>query len=92
MHANASRVLALPVELAVGMREQMLLIAMLGAAGQRDFAQVLALDARYGGALPREDELGRGRRLLVAWASAGGRGPRRRAGAGPRRPVCAGTR
>jgi predicted membrane-bound spermidine synthase len=73
MHANASRVLALPVELAVGMREQMLLIAMLGAAGQRDFAQVLALDARYGGALPREDELGRVRRFLVAWASAGGR-------------------
>jgi hypothetical protein len=68
MRANAVEVLELDAGLAAGMREQMLVIAMLGAAGERDMPGLRALDRRYGGALPLDDEMGRVRQFLLAWS------------------------
>jgi hypothetical protein len=53
----------------------MLVIAMTGAAGEHDFAALRALDRRYGGAFPRDDELGRVRRFLLAWSEAAAAAP-----------------
>ncbi|MEO8161039.1 MAG: hypothetical protein ABI588_06440, partial [Arenimonas sp.] len=69
MHSLGREVLALHVGLATQMREQMLVIAMAGAAGDHDFAQVAALDRKFGGALPTDDESAQVRRFLVAWAA-----------------------
>jgi hypothetical protein len=68
MQTTAEVVLNLKAGVAVEMREQMLLIAMAGAAGKRDFDQVRRFDRRYGSGLPSDDDYARVRRLLVAWA------------------------
>jgi hypothetical protein len=68
MQTTAEAVLNLKTGVAAEMREQMLLIAMAGAAGQRDFGKVREFDRRFGAALPRDDDYGRVRRLVAAWA------------------------
>jgi spermidine synthase len=50
------------------MREQMLVIALSGAAGQGDRAGMLALQSKYGRAIPASDSYGLVRRFLLAWA------------------------
>jgi hypothetical protein len=69
MREKAMAVLALDAGLAPELRHQMLLIAMSGAAGQRDRGAILRLDRRFGASMPDDDNLGRVRRFLVAWAS-----------------------
>jgi spermidine synthase len=69
MRATGSAVLEMPGGVPAMMREQMLLIAMSGAAGQRDYASVLALDARYGHGLDGEGQGAQVRRFLRAWAT-----------------------
>jgi hypothetical protein len=69
MREKAMAVLALDAGLAPELRHQMLLIAMAGAAGQRDRVAILRLDRRFGASMPDDDNLGRVRRFLVAWAS-----------------------
>jgi hypothetical protein len=68
MHAHARAVLELRGELAPELRQQMLAIAMAGAAGAGDLAAVAELDRRHGAAMPQDDEHAGVRRFLVAWA------------------------
>jgi spermidine synthase len=67
MQRHASEVLAMPLAWPPEVREQMLLIGMTGAAARGDYAAARALDARYGPALPRDDENARLRRFVLAW-------------------------
>jgi len=68
MRTAGNAALALDAGLDVDLRQQLLVIAMAGAAGERDMAAVRALDAKYGGAMPRDDDMAQVRRFLVAWA------------------------
>jgi hypothetical protein len=67
MRRHAVEVLQMHVGLSVEMRQQMLLIAMLGAAGQRDRAAIHALDHQFGGDLPHDATYYPLRRFLLAW-------------------------
>jgi predicted membrane-bound spermidine synthase len=69
MRTRATAVLALPVALPAMMREQMLAIAMSGAAAQHDYAAVVALDKQFGRGLPTHGEAATVRRFLVTWAT-----------------------
>jgi hypothetical protein len=71
MRARALAVLGLRAPLALELRQQMLAIAMCGAAGQRDYPAVLAFARQYGGAFPPDDDYARIRSFLVAWAQPG---------------------
>ena len=63
------QVLALPKEsLSPLLREQMLLIAMLGALGTDDRAAVFALDKRWGAEVNHGPEFTPLRSYLMAWA------------------------
>jgi predicted membrane-bound spermidine synthase len=70
MRARAVAVLGLDAGLAPELREQMLVIAMSGAAGQKDRDGVRVLERRFGGALPAGDRYADLRRFLLAWADA----------------------
>jgi predicted membrane-bound spermidine synthase len=68
MRADATAVLAGDGNLlSVEMRQQMLLIAMLGAAGQRNRDALHALDRQYGERLPHDATYYPLRRFLLAW-------------------------
>ena len=69
MRQTAERVLA-QEELAIGpeMREQMLVLAMLGALGDGDPQSVARIDETWGKGLPSSRELGPIRAFLRAWA------------------------
>lgn len=69
MRIQAERVLALPKEsISPRVREQMLIIAMLGALGTDDRAAVPALDERWGKTLTRTREFVPISSYLLAWA------------------------
>jgi len=67
MRRFATAVLDRPASLSVEMRQQMLLIAMLGAAGQRDRKAMHGYDRQYGGELPHDATYYPLRRFLLAW-------------------------
>jgi spermidine synthase len=72
MRANATQVLAdATAPIAPQMREQMLVIALAGAAGQGDRPGMLALQSKYGRAIPASDTYDLVRRFLLAWAQPG---------------------
>jgi hypothetical protein len=68
MRARATAVLELSSKPAAEMRAQMLLIGMAGAAGQRDYAAMQALAAKYGEGLAQDDVYADVRRFLLAWS------------------------
>lgn len=69
MRLHAEQVLALPeASLSPLLREQMLVIAMLGAIGTDDRAAVFALDRRWGAGVNHGRELTPVRSYLMAWA------------------------
>lgn len=69
MRANAEKVLSLPADsLSPLLREQMLVIAMLGALGVDDKAAVPALDAKWGATLRGAGQHRPTRSYLLAWA------------------------
>jgi spermidine synthase len=69
MRAHATAVLAdATAPIAPRMREQMLVIALCGAAGQGDRAGMLALQAKFGRSIPASDNYALVRRFLLAWA------------------------
>jgi spermidine synthase len=67
MQALATAVLDSDADFAPELREQMLTIAMTGAAGRRDRAAVDALASKYGPSMPQDNPQARVRRFLVAW-------------------------
>jgi predicted membrane-bound spermidine synthase len=67
MRAAGTDALALDVGLSADMRRQMLLIAMIGAAGEGDAAGVRALDRRFGAGLEGDADYELLRRFLLAW-------------------------
>jgi len=72
MRAAAERVLELPTEvLSPLVREQMLVIAQLGALGQGEGVAVEELDARWGKTVARTRTLASIRSYLLAWADGG---------------------
>ncbi len=72
MRAHAETVLALPASnFSPRMREQMLVIAMLGALGTGDPEAVPKLDSRWGPTLRGGGELRPIRSYLLAWAGGG---------------------
>ncbi|KAF1721387.1 spermine synthase [Pseudoxanthomonas wuyuanensis] len=81
MRQTGEAVLQLPDSLPVKMQEQALLIAQLGAIGQRDFAAVESLHQGYGVALPHSERLRLVRHLIRVWAL-----DRRQPGAGKPQP------
>jgi hypothetical protein len=68
MHAHARAVLESRADFAPALRQQMLTMAMSGAAGAGDRAAVVALDRAFGGAFPDTGDDAEVRRFLVAWA------------------------
>jgi hypothetical protein len=72
MRANAEAVLKLgkASPLPVQMREQMLSIAMTGAAAQQDLAAVPALATEYGKGLAQDGDAAEVRHFLLAWSRA----------------------
>jgi hypothetical protein len=66
MRLRAEAVLQLDAGLAPELREQMLVIAMTGAAGQHDRRALLDLDRRYGAGMPPDDRYAQLRRFLLA--------------------------
>jgi predicted membrane-bound spermidine synthase len=69
MRERAEAVLALDRSgLSDSLREQMLVIAMAGAAGQRNYASMRALDARFAPTLRDAHDFADVRRFLLAWA------------------------
>jgi spermidine synthase len=69
MHTSAEQVLALPDKsLSPLMREQMLVIATLGALGTDDKAEAISLDKRWGASLGGAAEFMSIRGYLLAWA------------------------
>lgn len=72
MRRTADAVLALPPEdLAPRLREQMLVLSMLGALGTGDGAAVPALEARWGPGVGQSPEWTPLRAYLLAWADGG---------------------
>jgi spermidine synthase len=70
MRVNAEAVLTLPgASLSPDLREQMLVLAMLGALGTDDKAAVAMLDARWGPTLGNANSFASIRRYLLAWAA-----------------------
>jgi hypothetical protein len=69
MHARARAVLGLRAGLAPAMREQMLTLAMAGAAGEGDRPAVRALEREFATAFPVTGEQAVVRRFLLAWAA-----------------------
>jgi predicted membrane-bound spermidine synthase len=69
MQSGATAVLDLPVALPPEMREQMLAIAMSGAAGRRDYPAMVALERKYGRGLDDTGDAASVRRFLLAWAT-----------------------
>lgn len=72
MQAAAQRVLEIqPKALSPVLREQMLVIAMLGALGSNDFAAAGALDQKWGPTLRAAGQHRVTRSFLLAWADGG---------------------
>ena len=72
MRANAEDVLRLPADvLSPLIREQMLVIAQLGALGEGDRAAVNELDEQWGGTVARTSNFVPIRSYLLAWADSG---------------------
>ena len=63
----AAAVLELQADLAPELRQQMLTIAMAGAAANGDRAAVESLERRFGRAFSRHDPHGKVRRFIAAW-------------------------
>ncbi|TWT17272.1 spermine synthase [Luteimonas marina] len=69
MRLSAEKVLALPVDsLSPNLREQMLVIAMLGALAENDNAAVAKLDEKWGATLKGAGQHRPTRSYLLAWA------------------------
>jgi predicted membrane-bound spermidine synthase len=67
MQSRARAVLALDAPLALEMRQQMLTIAMTGAAARHDRQAVVALEREFGRDLPAQDDYALVRRFLAAF-------------------------
>jgi hypothetical protein len=75
MRARGIQVLDLRASVPEAMREQMLLIAMSGAAGQRDYVAMQALANKYAGGMAQDGDSARTRRFLLYWARLGAIAP-----------------
>ena len=68
MQEHAVAVLAIPHSgLSDAVREQMLVLAMLGAAAQGDKSGPMLLEQQYGGSMASSDDMGQVRSFVLAW-------------------------